>query len=233
MNPLRIVILNPCLIASPLNFRGWLREKLKRYERGGQVKHHEVTGILFLTKAYRAQLGTKNLQKILSGAINKRPWLVAIETVLSDVPMSDADADLFLTHLQDNYRIEEQLAELGDADPLAPPDADQVDDTWLGYPTTAIHEGQVDLASVPACVVRKVRISDFDDVLKDRQGYAVGSWFVVATDPETFETDISQAFALEDEALADAGLRFDISRFLPLAEVQAARLQEGIDGLLG
>lgn len=232
MNPLRVVILNPCIVTTPLNFRKWLRDKLDHYEKANVVKGERVTGILFLTKWFKGSLGAKNLDKILKSALLKRPWIENFSIVSSELPLSDEDAQEFLENVQNDYRIQEQMRELDERDPMPEVDTDEIVDTLLGYlPEHLKEDGTLDHTIEPICVVRKVRESDFTDSLKDAEGYAQGQWYVIGMDESREQVLRSQPFETEADATDFATHEHGTSVFKQAAEIQLAHLQEQIETL--
>ena len=232
MNPLRVVILNPCLVTTPLNFRKWLRDKLDHYEKADVVKGERVTGILFLTKVFKGALGAKNLDKILKSVLLRRPWMENFSIVSSDKPLSDDEAQAFLDQVQNDYRIQEQMRELEERDPMPDIDTDEIVDTLLGYlPEHLNAEGAVDHTVEPVCVVRKARASDFEDTLKGSTSYAVGQWYVIGTDKTNEGVSLSPPFENEGDATDYAGREHGVSVFKQAAEIQLAHLQEQIEVL--
>lgn len=233
MNPMRVVILNPFHEATPLNFRTWLRNKLSGYEKAGVVKNEQVTGILFLTKTYKGQVGMKNIEKILAGAIAKRSWLSAIEIITTQNPISDDDAEAFLAEVQSNYRVEEQLRQLDDEYPAESHVSAEVTDTFLGYKHPSLSEPDLDgVAHEPDCVLRKARPSDFNDALKGAEGFAEGDWFVFGASSESGSVELSQPLADEIQARLYAREKYGSLVFKTPVEIQAEQMRHQVDALV-
>lgn len=232
MNPLRVVLLNPCLVATPLNFRKWLRDKLEHYEKAGVVGGERVTGILFLTKQYKGSLGAKSLDKILKSTLLRRPWVESFSIVSSEKPLTDEEAQEFLDQVQSDYRIQEQMRELEERDPMPDIDTDEIVDTLLGYlPQQLLSDGTIDHKVEPTCVVRKARESDFADTLNGLEGYNPGQWFVMGSNAADQSVRLSNPFENEAEAIEYAQREHGTSVFKQAAEVQLAHLREQIDTL--
>jgi len=230
VNPLRVVLLNPCLVATPLNFRKWLRDKLDHYEKAGVVSGERVTGILFLTKTYKGAIGSKSLDKILKGSLLRRSWMENFSIVTSEVPLSDAEAQDFLEKVQADFKTQQESL----AQPDETPDihTDEIIDTLLGYlPQDLRADGSIDHAIEPQCVVRKARESDLNDTLKAEQGYSIGQWFVMGKGREGVSALLSRPFDTEADATDYAEREHGASVFKQAAEIQLAHLQEQIEAM--
>jgi hypothetical protein len=153
------MVLNPVLQATPLNFRGWLRNSLDIYiKEQGQPG---VVALAFFTPHYINAIGRKKLEKILSDATQKhKSWLRAINMMTTPKALSDDEAEKI---------VEEMLAESAKAR------EEDLAGAHLGYSKSP----EDDPDGLPVCMIRKAQEKDLVVLRKANVQYKVGDWYVM------------------------------------------------------
>jgi hypothetical protein len=177
------MILNPGPLATPLNFRAWLRSALVQYDKEqGQLG---VVALLFVSTHYVSAIGRKKLEKMLHGAVQKYKWLKVIELMVTPKTLSDDEAEVF---------VEELLASMskGESD---------VAGIYLGYERAQEQEpgkGTSESQETPVCIINRIKESDLPAVTAVHSNYAEGDWSVVG------EIDNRQALSHPLKTLEEA-----------------------------
>lgn len=177
------MILNPGTLATPLNFRAWLRSALIQYDKEqGQVG---VIALLFVSTHYVSAVGRKKLEKMLHGAVQKYKWLKVIELMVTPKALSDDEAEAF---------VEELLASANQSN-------SDVEGIYLGYERELEQEpgkGTFETQETPVCIVNRIKESDLPAVTAVHSHYVVGDWSVVG------EIDNRQALSHPLKSLEEA-----------------------------
>lgn len=177
------MILNPGTLATPLNFRAWLRSALIQYDKEqGQMG---VIALLFVSTHYVSAIGRKKLEKMLHGAVHKYKWLKAIELMVTPKALSDEEAEVF---------VEELLAS-------ANQDNSDVEGIYLGYERAQDQEpgkSTFESKETPVCIINRIKESDLAAVVAVHDNYTIGDWSVVG------EIDNRQALSHPLKSLEEA-----------------------------
>jgi hypothetical protein len=182
-------IINAGAAVTPLNFRGWLREELKRQSFSGR-KDGDVIAFIFATKSFITALGGKQFNKIITSAVKKHAWICDVELIMTVEAVSNEDARAFVEARGEEWDEDEEEGEVDYGSLLvgyknAHPDAKTLED----------------IDEEPACVVRLITEGDIEKLDKEKHEFKVGDYAVLGGEVEfTF----SQPFQTEEEAKAFA-----------------------------
>lgn len=183
-------IINAGASVTPLNFRQWLREELVRQQFSGR-RMGEVEAFVFVTKAFITALGRKKLDKIISDAVIRHPWIDEIQVVTTDHPITDEDARDYVEGTEFESTSEPDLSEFGLL--------------LLGF-NQQIEQGSrvADISIEACCVIRPIIEADVERMMKESSEcpYVAGDFAVVGhVNDEAFFSD---PFSTEEDAKAFA-----------------------------
>lgn len=180
-------VINAGAAVSPLNFRGWLREELKRQCFSG-YKDGNVIAFIFATKSFITALGGKKFNKIIASAVKKHPWICDVQLIMTAGPVSDEDARAFVEAQGEEWEEEEGEVDYGSL--------------LFGYKNAHPEANtRQDINEEPSCVVRLITAADLERTTGNP--YKVGDYAVIGgetefTHGEPFQSEeAAKAFALE------------------------------------
>jgi hypothetical protein len=186
-------VINAGAAVSPLNFRGWLREELKRQCFSG-YKDGDVMAFIFATRSFITALGGKQFNKIIAGAVKKHPWICDVQLIMTAEPVSDEDAKAFVEAQGDEW--EEEEVDYGSL--------------LMGY-KNAHPEAKTlnDISEEPSCLIRLITAGDLERV--SGYPYKVGDYAVIGGETEF---SYSEPFSNEEAAKAFATETYQAVFFL-------------------
>jgi hypothetical protein len=188
-------ILNAGAAVTPLNFRGWLREELKRQCHSG-LKDGNVFAFIFATKQFVTVLGGKQFNKIITSAVQKHPWIQDVQLIMTDAPVSDEDAKAFVeAHAEDEEEAEVDYGSL-----------------LLGFKTLypePINRDEIN--EDPSCVIRLITAGDLERMGEANHGYKVGDYAVIGGEVDFF---YSEPFSSEEAARDFAAATYQAVMFV-------------------
>lgn len=176
-------IINAGAAVTPLNFRGWLREELKRQSFSGN-KDGDVIAFIFATKSFITALGGKQFNKIIAGAVKKHPWICDVQLIMTAEPVSDEDAKAFVEAQGEEWEEDESEVDYGSL--------------LMGY-KNAHPEAKTlhDISEEPSCLIRLITEGDLERV--SGYPYKVGDYAVIGG-----ETEFSYSVPFTNEEAAKA-----------------------------
>jgi hypothetical protein len=88
-------IVNAGAAVTPLNFRPWLRNELRRQGYSGH-KNGGVDVYVFVTKAFVTALGRKKLTKIIADTVDLHCWIKEAQVVTTETAVTTQEATYYL-----------------------------------------------------------------------------------------------------------------------------------------
>jgi hypothetical protein len=190
-------IINAGAAVTPLNFRGWLREELKRQGFSGR-REGDVIAFIFATKSFITALGGKQFNKIITSAVKKHPWICDVEIIMTAEAVSDEDAKAFVEAQGEEWDDEEPEVDYGSL--------------LVGY-RNAYSEAQSprDISEEPICVVRRITAIDIEKLGQEKHHFKVGDYAVLGGEVDYV---FSPPFVSEEAAKAFAEQTYQAIFFL-------------------
>lgn len=189
-----VTIVNAGASVTPLNFRHWLRKELVRQRFSG-AKVGSVEAYVFVTKAFITALGRKKLDKIISDAVSKHPWIQDAQVITTSEPVTDDEAHGY---------VEDEEFE----------GSPQADDSEFGILLMGFdHHVEADtrladLTTEPTCMIRPIIEADVIRMAKEGtfNPYQVGEFAVIGhVNDEAFFSD---PFKTLEDAKVFAGTEY-------------------------